>query len=147
MSDAVTLVGLDFGTTTSSAVVASASLLRNAVTGRTEVSQLRERFRSEMVFTPLDGERIDLRRVEAQLNTWLAAGDVRPGNVFGGGALLTGLTAQQDNSAALVGLIRRRLGDALVATADDPCLESWLAFLGSCGGLSRSHPDRLFLNL
>ena len=40
MPNRVTLVGLDFGTTTSSAVVATAALLRNAVTGRTELSQV-----------------------------------------------------------------------------------------------------------
>jgi ethanolamine utilization protein EutA len=34
-----------------------------------------------------------------------------------------------------------------VATADDPCLESWLAFMGACGPLSRAHPAQSFLNL
>jgi ethanolamine utilization protein EutA len=147
MADRVTLVGLDFGTTTSSAVIASASLLRNAVTGRTELSDVRERFRSPMVFTPLDGDRIDLARTETLLDCWLTNGGVRESEVFGGGALLTGLTARQENAAQLVTLIRRRLGDALIATADDPRLESWLAFHGNCAGLSRTHPDRAILNL
>jgi ethanolamine utilization protein EutA len=143
MSDRVTLVGLDFGTTTSSAVVAIAVLERNAVTGRTDLHDVRERFRSDMVFTPYDGDRIDLPQAEAYLDEWLAG----VGDVFGGGALLTGLTAQRENAGGLVALIRRRLGDALIATADDPCLESWLAFLGNCAELSRSHPDRAILNL
>jgi ethanolamine utilization protein EutA len=147
MSNRVTLVGLDFGTTTSSAVIATASLLRNAVTGRTELSQVRERFRSAMVFTPRDGDRIDVARTEEHLDAWLTAGGVRADEVFGGGALLTGLTAQRANAALLVELIRRRLGDALIATADDPCLESWLSFLGSCAELSRAHPDCAVLNL
>src|SRR5262249_51655475 len=144
---AVKLVGLDFGTTTSSAVVATARLTRNSVTGRTDLSDIRESYRSELIFTPLCGDRLDERTLDACLHRWLTAGEVRPGEVFGGGALLTGLTAQRDNAAALVSLIRRRLGDALIATADDPCLESWLAFMGSCAALSRAHPDRLFLNL
>src|SRR5262249_40223168 len=96
MSDTVTLIGLDFGTTTSSAVVPTARLLRNAVTGRTELSQVSPRFRSEMVFTPLDNDRIDVGRAEAYLDSWLTAGGVRTEAVFGGGALLTGLTAQQE---------------------------------------------------
>src|SRR6476620_11025085 len=101
-----------------------------------------------MVFTPmLDGDRLDLTAVDRLLDGWLEAGRVQPSELFGGGALLTGLTAQKENAAALVALIRRRLGDALVATADDPCLESWLAFMGSCAELSRSHPDVAFLNL
>src|SRR5438067_4138525 len=148
MSETIQLVGLDFGTTTSSVVVASARLTRAAGTGRVELDQVRECYRSPMVFTPLDeNDRLDMPQVEAHLDVWLAAGDVRSVEVFGGGALLTGLTAQKDNAAALVGLIRRRLGDALVATADDPCLESWLAFMGSCAGLSRAHPEQAILNL
>ena len=147
MTDRVKLMGLDFGTTTSSAVVADATLLRSA-TGRVELDVPVERFRSDMVFTPMLGDdRVDLDSINRLLDAWLTAGQVRPGELFGGGALLTGLTAQKDNTAGLVGLIRRRLGDALVATADDPCLESWLSFLGNCTHLSRQHPDRTILNL
>ena len=148
MPDDVTLIGLDFGTTTSSAVVATANLARSAVTARVELSHVRERFRSEMVFTPLDElDRLDELQVEVLLDGWLAAGAVRTEDLFGGGALLTGLTAQKVNAAALVRLIRRRLGDALIATADDPRLESWLAFMGSCAGLSRANPTQAILNL
>ena len=48
MSEPVTLVGLDFGTTTSSVVVATAQLTPNAVTGRFELDQIRERYRPDM---------------------------------------------------------------------------------------------------
>jgi ethanolamine utilization protein EutA len=143
----VQLLGLDFGTTTSGAVIASASLVRNTVTGRMELSQAAERFRSELVFTPYQGERLDESQIEEYLDSWLKAGGVRQEELFGGGALLTGLTAQAENAAGLIALIRRRLGDALVASADDPCLESWLAFMGSCAGLSRRYPDRSIINL
>jgi ethanolamine utilization protein EutA len=147
MQDAVKLIGLDFGTTTSSAVVAIARLSRNSVTGRMDLSDVRECFRSDLVFTPVRQEGLDIRRLEEYLEAWLAAGAVCTEEVFGGGALLTGLTAQKDNARALVELIRRRLGSALVATADDPCLESWLAFMGSSAALSRAHPDKTVLNL
>src|SRR5262245_20154892 len=117
MSALVQLVGLDFGTTTMSAVIAEAHLSRNAVSGRTDLDGINERFRSEMVFTPLVGERVDESAVARQLDGWLEAGGVRSTDLFGGGALLTGLTAQRDNVAALVRLVRARLGDALIATA------------------------------
>jgi ethanolamine utilization protein EutA len=144
----VKLVGLDFGTTTSCAVVASAQMTRSAVSGRVELTEITEDYRSEMIFTPLGAHgSLDVRSIETHLDSWLKAGTVRPDEVFGGGALLTGLTAQSANAAALVELIRRRLGDALVATADDPCLESWLAFMGTCAGLSRSRPNLAILNL
>ncbi|MSQ96139.1 MAG: reactivating factor for ethanolamine ammonia lyase [Gemmataceae bacterium] len=147
MAAAVKLIGLDFGTTTSSAVIAAGQLNRTA-TGRMELEFQEEIFRAEMVFTPMLGdERIDVDEIERLLDVWLAAGQVREGELFGGGALLTGLTAQMNNASALVSLIRRRLGDTLVATADDPCLESWLAFMGNCASLSREHPDKHILNL
>src|SRR5262249_28768785 len=104
-------------------------------------------FRSELIFTPHNDGRLDVDAIERELDAWLAAGGVVPEELFGGGALLTGLTAQEDNAAALVRLVRRRLGDALIATADDPCLESWLAFMGSCSALSRSLPRTPVLNL
>jgi ethanolamine utilization protein EutA len=144
----VKLVGLDFGTTTSSAVVASAEVLHSAATGRMELAQVREHYRSLMVFTPLlPNDRLDEQQVESLLDGWLAAGEVNAAEVFGGGALLTGLTAQRENAAALVRLVRGRLRDAVIASANDPCLESWLAFLGSCAALSRAHPDKTILNL
>jgi ethanolamine utilization protein EutA len=43
--------------------------------------------------------------------------------------------------------VRARLGDALIATANDPCLESWLAYMGSAAALSRANPDFYVLNL
>jgi ethanolamine utilization protein EutA len=143
----VYLIGLDFGTTTSSAVIAGAVLTRNSVTGRTELSQVRERFRSGMVFTPFQGDCLDQERLAEYLESWLAAGQVKAEEIFGGGALLTGLAARAENAAALTDLVRRRLRDALVATADDPCLESWLAFMGNCAGLSRARAESWIINL
>jgi ethanolamine utilization protein EutA len=147
MNQPVQLVGLDFGTTTSSAVVANAQLSRSAATGRMELTQLKESFRSDLVFTPTIEDWLDLEKIADLLDNWLAAGHVRSQDVFGGGALLTGLTAQKHNAPALVDLIRIRLANTLVARADDPCLEAWLAFMGSCATASRAHPDNPLINL
>lgn len=147
MVSPVHLVGLDFGSTTSSAVVATAQLARNCVTGRRELNQVEVQFRSEPVFTPFQAGSIDIVRAEAYIDEWLARGNVDPRQVFGGGALITGLAARRPNAAALTESIRGRLSDPLIATTDDPCLESWLAFMGSCGELSRGVPDAPFLNL
>src|SRR5262249_6882852 len=99
-------------------------LTRNAVSGRMDLDQVREDFRSDMVFTPFRGDLLDEARIEAYLDEWLSAGRVSPPELFGGGALLTGLAAQKGNAVGLVRLIRCRLGNALVATAEDPRLES-----------------------
>lgn len=142
-----TLLGLDFGSTTSSAVIATAHFLRNAVTGRMELGELRETYRSPLAFTPLRDEQVDEEALQALLDGWLREGRVETSDIVGGGALLTGLTARRANAGAIVRLVRQRVGDALVAAADDPRLESWLAFLGSCATLSRRHPQAHFLNL
>lgn len=147
MTADVKLVGLDFGTTTSSAVIASAQLTRNIVTGRSELTGIRETYRSEMVFTPFRDGQLDESALSRHVDDWLAAGNVDPQDVFGGGALLTGLAAQQKNAAAVTSAVRNRLENALIATADDPRLESWLAFMGSCAELSRTHPEVPILNL
>jgi len=147
MNDAVKLVGLDFGSTTSSAVVATARLLHNRVSGRRELREVTPVYRSAVVFTPFVGEEIDLAAVRRLVDGWLQAAGVQPGELFGGGALVTGLAAQNENATALADLVRQRLGEAVVATADDPGLESFVAFMGSCAALSRAAPDTPLLNL
>jgi len=143
----VRLVGLDFGTTTSRCIAATARLARNAVTGRHEFSDVRECYSSPIVFTPFVDDGLDEGRLEGYLDEWLAATREDGEEIFGGGALVTGLAAQQPNSPALIKLIRSRLSDALVATAGDPCLEAWLAFHANAGTLSRDHPDRWVINV
>jgi ethanolamine utilization protein EutA len=143
----VRLVGLDFGSTTSGCIIASANLAHNVVSGRQELAGIHEDYRSELVFTPYNEFGLDAARLQDLMDAWLAAGRVAPGEIFGGGALLTGLAAREQNSAVLIELVRSRLGDALIATADDPCLEAWLAFQASAAALSRSHPDRWVINL
>lgn len=143
----VSLIGLDFGTTTTSAVVAAANLARNVATNRVEFSDFRETFRSDLVWTPFLGDRLDLGRLRTLLDNWLETAALSGHPIFGGGALLTGLAAQTSNASGLVELVRERLGEALVARADDPRFESWLAFMGSCGALSTAAPRTPILNL
>lgn len=143
----IRMVGLDFGTTTSRGIVATATLSQNPLSGRQELSAIREVFRSEPEFTPFSPEGLDESRLREYLEQWLAAGDVAGEAIFGGGALITGLAAQARNAESLVDLIRSRLGNALIAVADDPCFESWVAFHASAAEISRAHPERLVVNL
>jgi ethanolamine utilization protein EutA len=147
MTRTVKMVGLDCGSTTTSAVVASGRLTTSAL-GRMELTELTEIFRSEIVFTPFDDEnQIDAARLERYLDDWLAASGTQPREIFGGGALVTGLAAQRKNAATVTQWIENRMDESVIATADDPCLESWLAFMGNCHALSKAHPRTMFLNL
>jgi ethanolamine utilization protein EutA len=146
MSRAIKLIGLDCGSTTTSAVVATARLASGAL-GRVEIAELEPVFRSPMVFTPFDGNRIDAGALDRLLDAWLSESATAPADVFGGGALITGLAAQRENASTITALMESRLADSVIATADDPRLESWLAFMGNCHGLSKSHAKTPILNL
>ena len=143
----VTLLGLDFGSTTSSALVATARLDASSPVGRRALADPQPVYRPDPVFTPFAGERVDADRVAALIDGWLAESGLDPDSLFSGGAIVTGLAAQADNAESLRRLVRDRLGEAVVAVADDPCLESWLAFMASAAALSRAEPERPVLNL
>ena len=143
----VHLLGVDVGSTTTSALTATARLVRDPVEGRVRLHEEIVRHRLGPVLTPLHGDDLDLDAMAALLDGWLAAADLDPAEVFAGGALVTGLAARRANAAGLVRLIRQRIGDAVVATAGDPVLESWLAFAGSAAALSRARPGVPILNL
>lgn len=143
----VTLLGLDFGSTTTSMLVIEAGIASQCATGRMGFHEPRAVFRPEPVFTPFKASALDLVAIRRQLLLWLAEAKLAPEDVFAGGAIVTGLAAERDNAEALAALVVELLGEAVVATADDPRLESWLAFMGATAGLSRTYPDVSFLNL
>lgn len=109
--------------------------------------ELGEPYRSEIVFTPFLGDRIDDVRIGELIDAWLAAAGARQSEIAGGGAIITGLCARRANAADLAALIRDRIGGAVIATADDPGLESFLAFMGGAAALSRARPGEQLLNL
>lgn len=145
--DRVTMIGLDFGSTTSSAMVATAGVGMNSATGRMEFGTPSVSYRSEPVFTPFQGDAIDLKRLNRSLDQWIAASQLNLDDIFAGGVIITGLAAKKANAEALAQMVGARIGETLIATADDPCLESWLAFMGSCSVLSRFYPETPFINL
>lgn len=146
-SEAVHLIGLDFGSTTSSALVARARVGHHGVTGRMELESPEIVFRPEPVFTPFLDAGIDADAIDALLDDWLTASGFAPTDFFAGGTIITGLAALRDNATVIAQAVGARIGETVVATADDPCLESWLAFMGSCSSLSRVLGDRPILNL
>jgi ethanolamine utilization protein EutA len=143
----VTMIGLDFGSTTSSAIVAHASVGRSTATGRMTFGNPEIAYRSEPIFTPFEGSLIDEVALQKYLDMWLQESHVAPDELFSGGAIITGLATEKHNAGRIAQLVKERVGDAIIATASDPCLESWLAFMGSCSALSRCNPDHFIINL
>ena len=143
----VLLLGLDFGSTTSSALIAQASISSHCVTGRMALQEPVLLFRGEPVFTPFAGDAIDEQAVQQLIEGWLAEAKVAPQALFSGGVIITGLAAQRNNAQALAQLVGGLIGNVLITRADDGGLESWLAFMGSCSALSRFHSEQPILNL
>jgi len=141
------MIGLDFGSTTSSAMVATAAVGLNSTTGRMAFGTPEITYRSGLVFTPFDNENIDPARLSLYLDQWIAESRIHCEEIFAGGAIITGLAGKQANSESIARLVRDRIGEAIIATADDPRLESWLAFMGSCSTLSQAHPEKAFINI
>ncbi len=151
LNERVILLGLDFGSTTSSALVASAKIASSATSGRMQLDDVSLIYKSEPVFTPFNiqnnKQSIDTAKVSALISTWLKQSGVEASRIFSGGSMITGLAAQSDNAAALSMLITNIVGESVIATAGDPCLESWLAFMGSCFGLSHFHTNIPIVNV
>lgn len=143
----VLLLGLDFGSTTSSVLIAQACLSSHCITGRMALNEPRVLFRGDPVFTPFKDEVIDEAAIRGLIETWLEQADVRPQQLFSGGVIITGLAARRHNAQALAQLVGQLIGNALITRADDGGLESWLAFMGSCSALSRFHAQQPMLNL
>jgi len=144
---AVHLIGLDFGSTTSSALVARTRIGSRSATGRMALDAPEIVYGPAPVFTPFRGEAIDEDEIVALLDRWIGASGIAPDGFFAGGAIITGLAARSSNAAAIARIVNERIGEAVVATAGDPCLESWLAFMGSCSTLSRFHATLPIVNL
>jgi ethanolamine utilization protein EutA len=140
-------VGIDVGSTTTSMMVAQARLVRNCVTGRSELGDVDPVFRPDPVFTRFSDESLDIALLTAQIERWIGEAQLDPATVASGGALVTGLAARAANARAVTQLVKERFHNAVVAMADDPCLESWLAFMGNCLNVSRAEPQRPFINL
>lgn len=139
----VKMIGLDFGSTTSSAMIAVAGVGMNSVTGRMAFSAPEIIYRSKVEFTPFKGTEIDTDAIAKLLDTWLEAGE----NIFSGGVIITGLAALRNNAEHIAKLIKARIGQAVIATVDDPNLESWLAFMGCVALLSRHYKHETLINL
>ncbi|PSM31823.1 hypothetical protein BVG81_003455 [Haliangium sp. UPWRP_2] len=139
--------GLDVGSTTCHAVVAAAQVRASCATGRMELCRGQLIYRSQPVFTPFVGSDLDCDHLGALIDGWLSEAGIAPEQLAGGGAIVTGLAAAATSAQAVRALVRERISSVLIATAQDPHLESWLAFMGSCDELSQTHPERLILNL
>jgi len=68
LNDNVAMIGLDFGSTTSSAMVALARVGQNSITGRMQFKNFQVVYRCEPVFTPFEKTEINIKLLDNLLN-------------------------------------------------------------------------------
>jgi len=141
------LLGLDFGSTTSSALIISVAMVNDGITGAAKFAAPHIIYRATPVFTPFAGEHIDTNEIANYIQTWLAESKLKDTELFAASAIITGLAAQKANIEIIRQLILKQIPNISIVAADDPHLESWLAFMGSCAALSRYHSETPILNL
>lgn len=141
------MIGLDFGSTTSRAMIASARLERNPMTERMELSAPELIYRSDAILTPFENGELCSETINECLDQWLKESGIDCNQLFSGGVIITGLAAEKQNAQAIARSVREKVNQAIVATADDPCMESWLAFMGNSLDLSRTAPETPIINL
>ncbi len=147
MTESVTLVGFDIGTTTTRAAFVDAHVANNAGSKRVEMGGFHHRPGGKTIMTPFVEGRLDVQALTNFFDDSFVEAGISPADVFGGGALFTGLAARAPNARTVADVLRARVAHAVVANADDPLLESWLAFQGSVGAISRTDDSRTLLNL
>jgi ethanolamine utilization protein EutA len=141
------LLGLDFGSTTCSALIVSAVMTSDGISSTAKFSAPQIIYRSTPVFTPFFGDTINADKVAALIQKWLLESKLKISELFSASAIITGLAAQQANVERIRQLIAKQIPNAAIVAAGDPHLESWLAFMGSCATLSRYHTESSILNL
>ncbi len=134
MSERLTSVGLDVGTTSTQMILSELTVENRAssfAVPELEISQRRILYRSPVHFTPLlDEHRMDapaLRRIVEE--EYHKAGITRE-TVDTGAIIITGETSRKENARAVLEAISDLAGDFVVATAG-PDLESVLAAKGA----------------
>ena len=142
----VLLLGLDFGSTTSSALIVSAVMAADGITS-TKFGALQLIYRANPVFTPFADEHINANEIVKLIQTWLTKSKIKVADLFSASAIITGLAAQKANVEIIRQRIVKQIPSISIVAADDPHLESWLAFMGSCAALSRFHGETPILNL
>src|SRR4051794_34374160 len=106
------LAGFDFGTTTSTCVLASVQILKNVVNGKNEFADYRIEYEGDTRFTPIDkNDSIDLAALDSVVAAWLKALGKKCRGALHGSAIVTGLTARKGNADKIRMILQERMGE------------------------------------
>lgn len=134
MSEELTSVGLDIGTTSTQMVVSRIRVENKASSFAVPEMEIASReliYRSPVYFTPLlDAQRMDAEALREIVEQEYQSAGLRRETVDTGAIIITGETSRKENAAAVLKALSHLAGDFVVATAG-PDLESVLAAKGA----------------
>ncbi len=140
MSDILTSVGIDVGTTSTQLVVSRLRVENRASEFTVPEMVIANReiiYRSPVHFTPLvEGKLVDGRKIKEIVEREYQNAGISRGEVDTGAVIVTGETSRRENARTVLAALSDYAGDFVVATAG-PDLESVLAAKGS-GAVERS---------
>lgn len=126
-------VGIDIGSSTSHLVFSWMVMRRQgaALSSRFQISERRIEYTSPILLTPfVDGQSIDIPKLEAFLKSAYSEAGWDPSSVDTGAVITTGDAARKDNADAVVRLFSEQSGKFVCASAG-PRLEAKMAAYGS----------------
>ena len=134
MSEKLTSVGLDVGTTSTQMIVSQLVVENKAgafAVPELEITEREIRYRSPVHFTPLlDESHMDGEGLRAIVEEEYRKAGITPDMVDTGAIIITGETSRKENAQVVLSALSDMAGDFVVATAG-PDLESVLAAKGS----------------
>ena len=134
MSETLTSVGLDVGTTTTQLIVSRLTVENRASSFAVPdmaITDRQIRYRSQVYFTPLLGEqRVDADAIRNIVEQEYDRAGIRREEVDTGAIIITGETSRKENAAAVLATLSDFAGEFVVTTAG-PDLESVLAAKGA----------------
>ena len=151
MSEFLTSVGIDLGTTTTQLIFSRLEIENTASASSIPRIQIVDKeiiYRSDIHFTPLlDRRIIDVNKVRDIVEAEYKNAGFTPGDLSAGAVIITGETARKENSEAVLRTLSGLAGDFVVATAGSD-LESILAGRGAgTAQMSQTRYGRALANL
>ena len=134
MSETLTSVGIDVGTTSTQLVVSELTIENRASSFAVPEMEIASReilYRSPVHFTPLlEGNLVDGDKIRAIVEHEYKNAGISQADVDTGAVIITGETSRRENARAVLSALSEYAGEFVVATAG-PALESILAARGA----------------
>lgn len=136
---ALTSVGIDIGSAGTQVIFSTLHLQRMAEShaSRYVIVDRQTAYESPVSFTPYAGDRIDAEALGRIIDAAYAEARVLPRDIDTGVVILTGEALRRENAEAIAGIVSRKGGDFVTATAGNH-MEAMLAAYGS-GAAKASH--------